>query len=150
MTEQPLLFQDNGYTATSAVIDRPAPYQSGSATSRAGARRIERTDRSNLQTLIMRVLHSRGAHGATIEELAKAVSELRGRLTKETSICGRIAGSNAELSRWVIKSGNRRPNRSGVAADVYVHRLYTKGLDAPPLRVLPRHPPHSGFEDAER
>lgn len=128
MTEQGLLFTPTHHgNWRVAENEKPAPAQQSSSSSRAGARHIERANRSNLRTLILRVLHSRGQHGATIEELAEAVSELRGKPTKESTICGRVAGSDAELSEWVAKSGKRRLSKAGVPVDVYVHKLHAGG-----------------------
>ena len=105
---------------------RPAPYQAESATSAAAGKAFERGPRSQLQKLIVRVLLQAGPEGLTIEQIADRVSESRGR-TKETSICGRVAGRQAELGRWVLKTGRTRRNASGHRADVWVHVAYRGG-----------------------
>ena len=121
-THQPSLFDPP--VKPPAAHERPAPYQPASATSRSAGRSFERGGRSTVQVFIIRALVRAGADGLTIEQLADRVSELRGRPTKEATICGRVAGRQAELRQWVRKTERTRPNASGHRADVYVHRMY--------------------------
>ena len=106
----------------------PAPYQPASATSRAAARAMDadREGKVSLQTCVCRAFWNAGPDGLTCEEAAEAVTRLRGRHTKETSINGRVCGAKPELGEWIVNAGCTRANKSGHAADVFVHRLHAE------------------------
>lgn len=106
---------------------RSAPCQPGSVSSEAGARAAAAV-RPTVARCIVQALEAAGPAGMTIEQLAAAVSRLRGRHTKEAAINGRICGDRPELGHAVTKTGRTRPNRSGVAAAVYMLRRFVGGM----------------------
>jgi len=124
--EQMLLF---GGTEARARARRTPPAQPASETSRAGGKHIS-NETPTLRDVIEALMIEVGERGLTIEEIAPRVSVRRGLPTKETTVCGRIAGANAELGDIVIKSGRTRRNASGCEADVYVHAMFRRSTHA--------------------
>jgi len=112
---------------------RSVPHQPASDSSRDGARWLTRDKArlSSVQQCIVAALDAAGPSGLTIEQLAEEVTRRRGFKTKETTICGRIAGDPPELDEWLVKSGRREPSAANVYVDVYVHRRYNRKRETP-------------------
>jgi len=108
--------------APTAIPDSP--------TRRVGAEHI-RPQAPKLCARVLSVLERAGPvsadgqlGGSTIQELAGIVSEWRGQLVRETTICGRLG--ELRKAGLVADSGHTRMGNAGVAVRVFVHWDHVK------------------------
>jgi len=121
-TTQPMIFSETFGGGWRSAVDpdeglTSVPFARRSLTSQAGARHIERQARG-LRELLIEALHEAGLGGLTIQEAAEELTDRRGWLVNEITICGRLAELRNQLR--VCDSGKRRRGNVGVMNVVWV------------------------------